>query len=131
MNGQQIIMLLSQLMKNSEPGIFDYDETDSKWHREENIDVLKKFCPEGFPMAEAYGHFIIGNAAESNYIGIPGRFLSSEQPARGGTGFTLWQPLRGGKEYFESLNTIGDEADLIYGYWIARIDPKTLQISEV
>lgn len=131
MNGQQIVNLINQLMKKSEPGIFDDDETGSKWHREENIEVLKKFCPESFPMAEKYGHFIIGNGLEFSYIGIPGRFLVDEQPAGGETGFTLWQPLRGGKGYFESLETIGEEAELIYGYWIARIDPKTLAISEV
>lgn len=130
MKGQQLVSLLNQLMKKSEPEIFDNDETGSKWHRETNVEVLKKFCPEAFPMAERYGHFIIGNGAEFSYIGIPGRFLTEEQPGGGESGFTLWQSLRGGNSYYSSLETMGEEAELIYGYWIARIDPGTLKISE-
>lgn len=130
MNGQQIVTLLNHLMKKNEPGIFDEDETKSRWHRETNIEVLKKFCPEGYPMASKYGHFIIGNGDKFSYIGIPGRFLIEEQPAEGETGFTLWQPLRGGRTFYESLEEMGEDAHFIYGYWIARIDAKTLRISE-
>ena len=79
-----------------------------------------------------YGHFIIGNSEKGDFIGIPGRFMLKEQPAEGKTGFTLWQPLRGGEELYESLEEIDEEtAERVYGYWIAKIDGKTLQISEV
>ena len=113
-------------------GVFAYDETDSKWHREEDIELLKQICPEGYRSAIKYKHFIIGNSMNGDYIGIPGRFLLEEQPAGGKTGFTLWQPLKGGERYYTSLEEMDEEtAHKIFGYWIARIDSKTLEISEV
>ena len=60
-----------------------------------------------------------------------GRFLAEEQPAGGKTGFTLWQPLRGGEEMYDSLDAMPEKtAELIYGYWIAGIDAATLKIFE-
>ena len=112
-------------------GVFAFDETDSKWHREEDIDLLKQICKEGYGNAKRYKHFIIGNATDGDYIGIPGRFILEEQPAEGKTGFTLWQPLKGGEEYYTSLEEMDEETSRkIFGYWIARIDSKTLEISE-
>lgn len=112
-------------------GVFANDETDSRWHRQNEVEILKKFCPEGYATAKKYGHFIIGNAGNVNYIGIPGRFLIEEQPAGGKTGFTLWQPLKGGEQMYDSLETIDEHVALkLYGYWIAKLDSKTLEISE-
>lgn len=116
--------------------LFAYDETESTWHKETKLELLREFCPEAFASAERYGHFIIGQRSEASgvsscYIGIPGRFLREEQPAGGSTGFTLWQPIRGAEEFFGSLEELDDElADSIYGYWIAALDEKTLKISE-
>ena len=95
MNTQQLAYALGQLLKNRK-GIFSSDETGSSWHRETDVELLKKFCIEGYAMARKYGHFIVGVSQKGNYIGIPGRFMLEEQPAGGKTGFTLWQPLRGG-----------------------------------
>lgn len=115
----------------AEPGLFENDETGANWHREEKIELLEKFCPEGYESAEKYGHFVIGEKGGRNFIGIPGRFLRSEQPAQGKTGFTLWQPLRGGELFYGELETIPDEAaEQIFGYWIAVLDAETLAISE-
>lgn len=112
-------------------GVFANDETDSKWHRQNEVEILKKFCPEGYASAKKYGHFIIGNAENISYIGIPGRFLIEEQPAGGKTGFTLWQPLKGGEQMYDSLETMDERVALkLYGYWIAKLDSKTLEISE-
>lgn len=132
MNKDYLIYILSQLMKKKDTdGIFTSDETASVWHRENNTEILKSFCREGYAMARKYGHFIVGTSQNENYIGIPGRFLIEEQPAGGKTGFTLWQPLRGGEELYNSLDDIGgEEAESIYGYWIACIDADTLQIYE-
>ncbi len=114
-----------------ESGLFEKDETGGNWHREEKLELLEKFCPEGYECAEKYGHFIIGEKNGRNFIGIPGRFMRDEQPARGKTGFTLWQPLRGGELFYEELETITDEAaEQIFGYWIAVLDAETLAISE-
>ena len=55
-----------------------------------------------------------------------------EQPAGGASGFTLWQPIRGGEEMYKSLDEIDEQtAQLVYGYWIACIDNQTLKITEV
>ena len=117
--------------QEGEPQYFTSDVTGSRWRREENIDLLEAFCREGYPMARKYGHFLVGTSETANYIGIPGRFLIAEQPAGGKTGFTLWQPLRGGEELYQNLDRItGEEAEMVYGYWIAVIDPKTLKLTE-
>lgn len=111
---------------------FEKDETGSTWHREEKLELLNAFCPEAYDNACKYGHFIIGKAERDSYIGIPGRFLRGEQPAQGKTGFTLWQPLKGGESYYEDLERMPDElCEHIYGYWIALINAETLAISEV
>lgn len=111
---------------------FENDETESTWHREEKLDLLKAFCPEAYETACRYGHFIIGRTKTDSYIGIPGRFMRGEQPAQGETGFTLWQPLRGGETFYMDLENMPDDlCERIYGYWIARLDAETLAISEV
>lgn len=116
----------------TEENLFACDETHSRWHKETKIKLLESFCPEGAGLAKKYKHFIIGQSADGNFIGIPGRFLKEEQPAEGKSGFTLWQPIRGGEEFYEDLEELGDErADFLYGYWIAALDEKTLKISEV
>lgn len=117
-------------MQNSE--IFSSDETGAAWHREENTEILKQFCREGYAQAKKYGHFIVGSGPNGNYIGIPGRFLIEEQPAGGATGFTLWQPLAGGEELYNNLEDMDEETlQRVFGYWIAAIDSVTLRISEV
>lgn len=117
-------------MQNSE--IFSSDETGAAWHREENTEILKQFCREGYAQAKKHGHFIVGSGPNGNYIGIPGRFLIEEQPAGGATGFTLWQPLAGGEELYKNLEDMDEETlQRVFGYWIAAIDSVTLRISEV
>ena len=117
-------------MQNSE--IFSSDETGAAWHREENTEILKQFCREGYAQAKKHGHFIVGSGPNGNYIGIPGRFLIEEQPAGGATGFTLWQPLAGGEELYNNLEDMDEETlQRVFGYWIAAIDSVTLRRSEV
>lgn len=112
--------------------IFSSDETGAAWHREENTEILKQFCREGYAQAKKHGHFIVGTGEKRNFIGIPGRFLIEEQPAGGATGFILWQPLAGGEELYDNLENIDEETvRQVFGYWIAVIDSKTLKISEV
>ena len=111
--------------------VFLADEAEASWHREENIELLKQFCREGYAQAKKHGHFIVGTGSNGDFIGIPGRFLIEEQPAGGATGFTLWQPLAGGEDLYENLEKIDEETAMqVFGYWIAAIDSKTLKISE-
>ena len=111
---------------------FAADETGAVWHRENNLELLKQFCREGYALALRHGHFIIGSGAAGSFIGIPGRFLLEDQPAGGRTGFTLWQPLRGGEALYGGLEDMDETtAHSIYGYWIAALDSRTLEISEV
>ena len=111
--------------------VFSADEAEASWHREENIELLKQFCREGYAQAKKHGHFIVGTGSNGDFIGIPGRFLIEEQPAGGATGFTLWQPLAGGEDLYENLEKIDEKTAMqVFGYWIAAIDSKTLKISE-
>ena len=112
--------------------VFDFDETGASWVRQTDIDLLEKFCPEGVRQARRHGHFLIGQAGAESFVAIPGRFLKEEQPDGGRTGFTLWQPMKGGRCLYDELENLGDEvADYLYGYWIARLDSRTLALSEV
>ena len=114
------------------PGIFDADETGAVWHRQTQIALLAQFCPEGAAQAEKHGHFLIGQKGGESFVAVPGRFLRDEQPAGGATGFTLWQPIRGGAALYEDLAHLEDAVtDYLYGYWIARVNPDTLALSEV
>lgn len=145
-----LLMLLSQLMggarqnipalgppkprdeERAEGGYFGKDETGSQWRREEKTELLAEFCREGYAMARRHGHFLVGSGEKGHFVAVPGRFLLEEQPAGGVTGFTLWQPLAGGEELYDSLDTLAeDAAETVYGYWIARLDPETLKLSEV
>ena len=111
---------------------FAEDETESAWHREERVEMLADFCREGYAMARRHGHFLVGTGSRGSFLAIPGRFLLEEQPAGGVTGFTLWQPLAGGEELFDSLENLSEnQARDVYGYWIAALDPDTLKLSEV
>ena len=113
-------------------GYFAQDETECTWRREERVEMLADFCREGYAMARRHGHFLVGTGSRGSFLAIPGRFLLEEQPAGGVTGFTLWQPLAGGEELFDSLESLSDnQARDIYGYWIAALDPDTLKLSEV
>ena len=117
--GPYVMYFLSQLLQKQQAmagteqkeknEYFSRDETAASWHRQEDVELLKKFCREGYAQAKKHGHFIIGTGQRGDFIGIPGRFLIEEQPAGGATGFTLWQPLAGGDELYESLEKIDEE----------------------
>ncbi len=115
-----------------ESAVFDFDETGASWVRQTDVGLLEKFCPEGVRQARKHGHFLIGQAGAESFVAIPGRFLKEDQPDGGRTGFTLWQPMKGGRCLYDELENLGDEvADYLYGYWIARLDSRTLALSEV
>ena len=116
----------------NEERFFTADETEARWRKELRLELLTSFCREGYAMARRHGHFLIGTGETGSFIAIPGRFLLEEQPAGGVTGFTLWQPLAGGEDLYESLEELeGERAETVYGYWIARLDPDSLKLSEV
>ena len=111
---------------------FAQDETGCTWRRQENLQLLSQFCREGYAMARRHGHYLVGTGEKGAFLAIPGRFLLEEQPAGGVTGFTLWQPLNGGESHYDTLETMSENAaETVYGYWIARLNPESLKISEV
>ena len=111
---------------------FAEDETESVWRRQERVELLAEFCREGYAMARRHGHFLVGTSGQGTFLAVPGRFLLEEQPAGGVTGFTLWQPLAGGEELYDSLENLSEDlAREVFGYWIARLDPDTLKLTEV
>ena len=71
-----------------------------------------------------YQHYIFGivenQPDEATYYiyGIPGRYILSEQPYEGMTGFVYWHPLE---------NKIPQRGD--YGYWLLYVDAKTGNIA--
>ena len=98
------------------------DETGAEWRRlpmEKLPDCARCYVE----YVGKYGHFIIGRNKNRWFIGIPGRFLQEEKP--GGGYFTLWQPIRGGELFYESLESISEDMqNRIFGYWICGICPK-------
>lgn len=123
----------SQEQDGDEP--FAFDETGCLWHRQENLELLRQFCPEGYEMAKKYGHFLIGkdkDGGERNCIAIPGRFLLAEQPAQGRTGFTLWQPLKAEKHSMRNFPrwTVKQQKSCT-ATGSAALDGQNLHISEV
>ncbi|WZL73446.1 hypothetical protein QBE52_01565 [Clostridiaceae bacterium 35-E11] len=74
-------------------------------------------CPA---LIHKYQHYIFGVATDNHekpvyyMYGVPGRFILSEQPYEGMTGFVYWHPLQDKKM---------EKGD--YGYWILHIDAKT------
>ena len=118
--------------RGRENAVFDFDETGASWVRQTDIDLLEKFCPEGVRQARKHSHFLIGQAGAESFVAIPGRFLKEDQPDGGRTGFTLWQPMKGGRCLYDELEDLeGEVADYLYGYWIARLNSRTLALSEV
>ncbi|MCT4593772.1 MAG: hypothetical protein N4A57_05830 [Anaeromicrobium sp.] len=86
---------------------------------EEDNEEMGPTCPG---LINKYEHYIFGIKYEENdkkyyMYGIPGRFMESEQPYEGMTGFVYWHPV---EEFHKDVND--------YGYWILHIDAKTGEI---
>lgn len=117
---------------------FSKDRTDARWKKVVNVMNLPLVSPGAHYFATQYHHYIFGAKADENgmaikyYFGIPGRFLSEEQPDGGRSGFTYWQPIRGAESLVEESSA--DQTKnrrTAYGYWIVAIDGKTGDIEEV
>lgn len=86
---------------------------------------LRDFPASCHDLIYKYQHYIFGIESEDNHItfyyyGIPGRYLSEEQPDRGDSGFKYWQPLQG------SEKKKGD-----YGYWIISVKADTGELENL
>lgn len=105
---------------------FDSDRTQARWKKIVNVENLPLVSPGAHHFAAQYRHYLFGarpgenGMAERFYFGIPGRFLETEQPDGGRSGFTFWQPMRG-----------ADREKTAYGYWIVSVDAKTGNIEDV
>lgn len=124
---------IKRLCEDNKVDIFaaGVDETSAVWHRIARDQALSIPRPmEGSSaQIEKYNHYIIGKNSQGYLVGIPGRFLKSEQPGEGEDAFALWQPIKGGEKYFDHLSQLtGDLQEEIFGYWIGQIDPETGQI---
>lgn len=105
------------------------DETGAVWWRVDDVDGLPESAGGCGEMVRQYGHFLVGKGCQSWFIGVPGRFLLAEQPAADGKSFQLWQPIRGGEDFFEDLSMLsGEAAESLFGYWIGEIDAESGQI---
>ncbi|PAB58058.1 DUF7922 domain-containing protein [Anaeromicrobium sediminis] len=86
---------------------------------EEDNEESGPTCPG---LINKYEHYIFGIKYEEDdtkyyMYGIPGRFMESEQPYEGMTGFVYWHPV---EAFRKEVND--------YGYWILHIDAKTGKI---
>ena len=116
---------------------FDKDKTGARWKKIVNITNLPIVSPGAHYFATQYRHYLFGAKADENgfatkfYFGIPGRFLTEEQPDGGKSGFTYWQPIRGADPVFEQSNKDENANRNAYGYWIVSVDGKTGNIEEI
>lgn len=79
------------------------DETGAVWYRMEEANIPEPLSA-GEALIKKYHHYIIGKNGEERFVGVPGRFLMSEQPD-GGETFGLWQPMRGGENFSDSFRS--------------------------
>lgn len=99
------------------------DETKAQWYRRTDFEKLPAWTENCHPWAKAYGHYIIGRKESRYFLGVPGRFLQKEQPLRDEGVFLLWQPIRGGEDFYDCPENMSRrEQEDIFGYWIAEID---------
>ncbi len=110
---------------------FEKDKCQATWYKISRMSALPIVSPGAHYLTNKYRHFILGierfdqNNSDRKgdyYIGIPGRYMKSEQPEEGRSGFVFWQPLFGARAQAKT----GYEN--IYGYWIIKIDAKTGKI---
>jgi len=101
----------------------DIDEIHAGWYRIPGEWELPPALMPAKTLIEKYGHYVLGILPDAYYVGIPGRFLQKEQPCREDGLFLLWQPLRGGEKFFHRREEMTiQQAEEIFGYWIAEVD---------
>lgn len=107
------------------------DETHACWYKITDCECRQGYLADCQYNLKKYGHYLKGKGEGKTFVGIPGRFLLKEKPG-GEKGpqsvkesFLLWQPIKGGEEFFDSpenMNAVMQER--IFGYWIAELDEK-------
>ncbi len=104
---------------------FETDRTGARWKKISDVETLPLVSPGAHYFAGQYQHFLFGAApgeegtARKYYFAIPGRFLETEQPDGGRSGFTLWQPVKGAAKEKSA-----------YGYWIICVDALTGELQD-
>lgn len=110
---------------------FRDDATSAEWTKMCDYSAFPMVSPGAKALSQKYKHYIFGCNEKYYYLGVPGRFLRSEQPEEGISGFLLWQPIIGA----ENLNATDEKASddirkMAYGYWIVAVDKETGDIVE-
>lgn len=101
------------------------DETRACWYKITDCESRHACLADCQYNLKKYGHYIKGKGRDKTFVGIPGRFLMKEKPGGERGAFLLWQPIKGGEEFFDSpenMSTVMQER--IFGYWIAELDEK-------
>lgn len=111
---------------------FKEDKTQAQWRRIVNLGKFPLVSPGGQYMISRYRHFIFGIGETHYFIGVPGRFLTHEQPEKGASGFVLWQPIMGAEGYeADREDALLSDRQVAYGYWIAAVHKKTGSVEEI
>ena len=110
---------------------FREDVTSAEWTKMCDYTTFPMVSPGARGLSQKYKHYIFGCNEKYYYFGVPGRFLRSEQPEEGMSGFLLWQPIIGA----ETLNATDERASddirkMAYGYWIVAVDRETGDVVE-
>ena len=110
---------------------FKADCTRAEWLRVVNLGKFPVVSPGAQYTMTRYRHFIFGTGAKHYFIGVPGRYLESEQPDEGKSGFVLWQPIMGAEGFHaQQQGAAMKDRQVAYGYWIAAVNRTTGSIED-
>lgn len=110
---------------------FRQDATSARWKKILDPALFPILSPGSENAVKIYGHFIWGWNDTHYFLGVPGRFLSAEQPDGGRSGFAFWQPILGMEALAQDTSLSREQRrQQTYGYWIASISRATGRIEE-
>lgn len=110
---------------------FREDATSAEWTKMCDYSSFPMVSPGARGLSQKYKHYIFGCNEKYYYFGVPGRFLRSEQPEEGRSGFLLWQPIIGAENLNATEESTSDDIrKMAYGYWIVAVDKETGDVVE-
>lgn len=110
---------------------FSKTTSDISWKRIDDIRLFPIVSPGAREPIEKYDHFLFGWDDSHYFIGVPGRFLTTEQPDRGKSGFAVWLPILGMEDVEkDTALSVDERRKSVYGYWLAAVNRYNGHIEE-
>lgn len=111
---------------------FADDPMKASWKKITATDIFPMVAPGAKAPIKQYGHFLWGYNDNHYFLAVPGRFLPDEQPDKGKSGFTFWQPILGmEKDAVDISISVEERRKNIYGYWICAVNRYNGHIEEI